>query len=75
MMDPRVRRVLLVLPPAFPHALLSIILTTLFGTFQCPGISLFSAPVLSAVAAGGPLGIGRRHRMARNSCYGRVRVP
>lgn len=52
MMDPRSRRVMLVLPPAFPHALLSILLTALFGTFQCPGIGLFSAPVLSAVGAG-----------------------
>lgn len=46
------RRVLLVLPPALPHAFLSILLTTLFGTCQSPTITILSAPVLSAVAAG-----------------------
>lgn len=52
MSDPRLRRVLLVLPPAFPHALLAILLYALFSEFQCPSASLFSAPVLNAVAAG-----------------------
>ena len=52
MSDPRLRRILLVLPPAFPRALLAILLYALFGIFQCPSASLFSAPVLNAVAAG-----------------------
>ena len=51
-MDSKSRPVSLVLPPAFPHPLLSIILTTLFNTLQCPTVTLFSSPVLSAVAAG-----------------------
>ena len=51
-MDSKSRRVSLILPPAVPHPLLSIILTTLFNTLQCPTVTLFSSPVLTAVAAG-----------------------
>ncbi len=50
--DSKQRRVLLMLPPSFPHPLLSILLTTLFHNFQCPAISLLSGPVMSVVAAG-----------------------
>ncbi|KFZ08361.1 hypothetical protein V502_09397 [Pseudogymnoascus sp. VKM F-4520 (FW-2644)] len=46
------RRISLVLPPDFPLPLLSTVLDTLFTSFQPPTISLLSAPVLSAVAAG-----------------------
>lgn len=50
--EPRSRRVLLALPPGLPHALLSILLTTLFSNFQCPNITILSSPVLSTIAAG-----------------------
>lgn len=50
--EPRSRRVLLVLPPALPHALLSTILATLFSNFQCPNITILSSPVLNTIAAG-----------------------
>ncbi|KAI9791195.1 MAG: hypothetical protein M1816_004187 [Peltula sp. TS41687] len=50
--EPKSRRVSLVLPPALPHALLSILLTTLFGKFQCPNMTILSSPVLSTIAAG-----------------------
>ncbi|KAI9882729.1 MAG: rRNA-processing protein sof1 [Watsoniomyces obsoletus] len=50
--DSKQRRILLVLPPAFPHPLLTILLTNLFHNFQCPAISLLSGPVMSVVAAG-----------------------
>ncbi|MCJ1252828.1 hypothetical protein MMC24_000634 [Lignoscripta atroalba] len=52
LLDSKTRRLLVVLPSVMPHPLLSIILSTLFHNFQCPGITLLSAPVLSVVAAG-----------------------
>ena len=42
----------IVLPPALPTPLLSTTLDTLFERFDSPYISLHSAPVASAVAAG-----------------------
>lgn len=41
-----------VLPPSIPHPLLSTTLDTIFGRFQSPSVSLLSAPVAAAVAAG-----------------------
>lgn len=42
----------LVIPSALPLPLLSTVLDTMFTNFQCPNISLMSAPVLTTVAAG-----------------------
>ncbi len=42
----------LVLPSTLPLPLLSVVLDTLFTSFQPPAISLMSAPVLTTVAAG-----------------------
>ncbi|KAI9761541.1 MAG: hypothetical protein M4579_000932 [Chaenotheca gracillima] len=50
--DSKPRRVLLALKPGLPHGLLSALLTTFFTNFQCPSITLISAPVLTTVAAG-----------------------
>ncbi|KAI9046698.1 hypothetical protein LZ554_009437 [Drepanopeziza brunnea f. sp. 'monogermtubi'] len=52
LVDSRPRRMLVVIPSALPLPLLSTILDTLFTNFQPPTISLMSAPVLTAVAAG-----------------------
>ena len=41
-----------VLPPAIPLPLLSTTLHTIFSRFQSPSVSLLSAPVAAAVAAG-----------------------
>ena len=52
LIDSRPRRMALVLPSALPLPLLSTILDSLFTNFQPPTVSLMSAPVLTAVAAG-----------------------
>ncbi|KJR85424.1 uncharacterized protein SPSK_08753 [Sporothrix schenckii 1099-18] len=46
------KRMVAVLPPSIPHPLLSTTLDTIFGRFQSPSVSLLSAPVAAAVAAG-----------------------
>ncbi|KAH0542773.1 hypothetical protein FGG08_002821 [Glutinoglossum americanum] len=46
------RKLILILPPAFPRPLLSTLLTSLFANFQLPLITLLSSPVLSTIAAG-----------------------
>jgi actin-related protein len=46
------RKLILVLPPAFPYPLLSTLLMTLFTNFQLPLVTLLSSPVLATVAAG-----------------------
>ncbi|KAH0566070.1 hypothetical protein GP486_000535 [Trichoglossum hirsutum] len=46
------RKLILILPPAFPHPLLSTLLTSLFTNFQLPLITLMSSPVLSTIASG-----------------------
>ncbi|KAL1889196.1 hypothetical protein Sste5346_009054 [Sporothrix stenoceras] len=52
LIDSRPRRMVAVLPPSIPHPLLSTTLDTIFGRFQSPSVSLLSAPVAAAVAAG-----------------------
>ncbi|KAI8630843.1 actin-domain-containing protein [Xylariaceae sp. FL1651] len=52
LIDSRPRRVTLVLPPTLPLPLLSSTLDTIFHRFQAPTISLFSSPVMTALAAG-----------------------
>ncbi|CAK7268060.1 hypothetical protein SEPCBS119000_002869 [Sporothrix epigloea] len=52
LIDSRPRRVIAVLPPAMPLPLLSTTLDTIFSRFQSPSVSLLSAPVAAAVAAG-----------------------
>ncbi|KAI0403039.1 actin-domain-containing protein [Xylaria palmicola] len=52
LVDSRPRRVALVLPPTLPIPLLSVTLDTIFHQFQAPTISLLSAPVTTAFAAG-----------------------
>ncbi|KAI9816074.1 MAG: hypothetical protein M1832_005157 [Thelocarpon impressellum] len=50
--DSKPRRVLLALPSGLPYALLSILLSTFFGNFQCPSVTIVSNPVVAAAAAG-----------------------
>src|SRR3569833_3590136 len=52
LIDSRPRRVVLVLPSSLPVPLLSTTLDTIFNRFQSPTISLVSAPVMAAAAAG-----------------------
>ncbi|KAI1084378.1 actin-like ATPase domain-containing protein [Whalleya microplaca] len=52
LIDSRPRRVSLVLPPTTPLPLLSSVFDTIFHRFQAPSISLFSSPVMAAMAAG-----------------------
>ncbi|KAI1139638.1 actin-like ATPase domain-containing protein [Hypoxylon sp. FL0543] len=52
LIDSRPRRITLVLPPTLPIPLISSTFDTLFNRFQVPSISLFSSPVMSAMAAG-----------------------
>ncbi|KAI9764445.1 MAG: hypothetical protein M1840_008468 [Geoglossum simile] len=46
------RKLILVLPPAFPYPLLSTLLMALFTNFQLPLVTLLSSAVLATVAAG-----------------------
>ncbi|GAP90116.1 putative actin-related protein [Rosellinia necatrix] len=50
--DSRPRKFTLVLPPTLPVPLLSATLDTIFHRFQAPTVSLLSAPLMSAFAAG-----------------------
>ncbi|KAH7040402.1 uncharacterized protein B0I36DRAFT_357709 [Microdochium trichocladiopsis] len=50
--DSKQRRMSLVLPPALPIPLLGCVLDTVFDRFQAPTVSLLSAPVMAALAAG-----------------------
>ncbi|KAL8883585.1 MAG: hypothetical protein Q9215_008149, partial [Flavoplaca cf. flavocitrina] len=52
LLDSKNKRLVLVLPSLLPHRLLSSILTTIFGNFQTPSITLFSSPTVNVVAAG-----------------------
>lgn len=52
LIDSKLRRISLILPPALPLPLISAVLDTLFGRFQPPSISLLSAPCATAFAAG-----------------------
>ncbi|KJZ78796.1 hypothetical protein HIM_01569 [Hirsutella minnesotensis 3608] len=52
LIDSRPRRMGLVLDPAVPVPLVSVILDTLFDKFQTPLVSLMSSPTMSAVAGG-----------------------
>ncbi|EFX05990.1 actin-related protein [Grosmannia clavigera kw1407] len=52
MVDSRPRRMVVILPPTLPIPLLSATLDTLFGRFLTPSVSLLSAPVAAAMAAG-----------------------
>jgi actin-related protein len=52
LIDSKPRRMSLVLPPALPLPLISVVLDTLFGRFQPPSISLLSAPCATTFAAG-----------------------
>ncbi|CAK7273296.1 hypothetical protein SEPCBS57363_005581 [Sporothrix epigloea] len=52
LIDSRPRRIIAVLPPAIPLPLLSATLDTIFSRFQSSSVSLLSAPVAAAVAAG-----------------------
>lgn len=52
LLDPKSRRLIVILPSIMPHQLLSTVLNTLFNNFQPPGITLLSPPILSTVAAG-----------------------
>ncbi|KAJ1338268.1 actin-related protein 10 [Microdochium nivale] len=50
--DSKQRRMSLVLPPTLPIPLLGCVLDTIFERFQAPTVSLLSAPVMAALAAG-----------------------
>lgn len=52
LIDSKQRRMCLVLPPALPIPLLGCLLDTVFDRFQAPTVSLLSAPVTAALAAG-----------------------
>ena len=52
LLDPKSRRLIVILPSVMPHQLLSTVLNTLFNNFQPPSITLLSPPILSTVAAG-----------------------
>ena len=52
LLDPKSRRLNVILPSIMPHQLLSTVLNTLFNNFQPPSITLLSSPILSTVAAG-----------------------
>lgn len=52
LMDQKSRRLLLVLPSIMPHQLLSSLLAVIFLKFQYPSITLFSTPIVNAIAAG-----------------------
>jgi actin-related protein len=45
-------RLVLVLPSVLPHQILSSLLTTFFGRWKYPSITLLPAPAMAAVAAG-----------------------
>lgn len=52
LLDPKSRRLVVVVPSVMPHPLLNILLGTLFGNFSMSSITLLSPPILSTVAAG-----------------------
>lgn len=52
LIDIRWKRLVVVLPSLMPHPLLNTVLRTLFTTFQIPGVTLLSPPVLSTAVAG-----------------------
>ncbi len=52
LLDPKSRRLIVILPSIMPHQLLSTVLNTLFNNFQPPSITLLSSPIMSTVAAG-----------------------
>ena len=52
LMDMRGKRLVVILPSLMPHPLLNAVLGTLFSSFQNPGITLLSPPVLSTMVAG-----------------------
>ena len=52
LLDPKSRRLIVILPSIIPHQILSTVLNTLFNNFQPPSITLLSPPILSTVAAG-----------------------
>ena len=52
LLDPKSRRLFVILPSILPHQLLSTVLHTLLNNFQPPSITLLSPPILSTVAAG-----------------------
>ncbi|OAL45643.1 actin-like ATPase domain-containing protein [Pyrenochaeta sp. DS3sAY3a] len=52
LLDTKLRRIVLAMPPRMPHALMSTLLDVLFTSVQAPTITLMSNPILSTVAAG-----------------------
>lgn len=52
LVDPKSRRLVVVVPSVMPHPLLNTLLGTLFGNFSMSSITLLSTPILSTVAAG-----------------------
>ena len=52
LLDPKSRRLIVILPSIMPYQLLSTVLHTLFNNFQPPSITFLSPPILSTVAAG-----------------------
>ncbi len=52
LVDPKSRRLVVVVPSVIPHPLLNTLLGTLFGNFSMSSITLLSTPILCTVAAG-----------------------
>ena len=52
LLDPKSRKVYLILPSVLPQQVLNKVLCTLFENFQIPSITLLSPPILSTTAAG-----------------------
>lgn len=50
--DAGTSRLVLVLPSVMPHPLMSSVLSTLFGRWRYPSITLLQSPVMTATAAG-----------------------
>lgn len=52
LLDPKNRKLVLVLPSVMPHRLISSIFSTMFNNFYNQSITLLSAPVVNTVASG-----------------------
>ena len=52
LLDAKSKRVVVVLPSALPHALIQIVVGTLFEGFQMPSVTLLAAPTMAVVGAG-----------------------
>ncbi|KAL8945760.1 MAG: hypothetical protein Q9222_007746, partial [Ikaeria aurantiellina] len=52
LLDPKNKKLVLILPSLMPHRLLSSVLSTIFNNLQASSITLFPSPIASVLAAG-----------------------